>query len=354
MSPTLELHEIEPAELRQLERLGDGERPVLSVYFSLDLPEVPTERNREAELDSRLTETEERLAAEAHDGELGALRECVARVRAELPGAIDEAAPPRGIAFFCEAGGEMRAYALRRHPEFAVAGGFRAGPALEPLIEAMPGPTWGVAALSRKHGRVFRGTDTGLAEIGQVDDDVHRRHSQGGWSQARYQRGIEKETRDHVERVADLLFSLYERRPFERLALLAPPELLPVAEQALHPYLRERLGAQVAVDIDQAGADEVLAHLTEPIEEWRTRRVREALERLAQLLGEGDGAVAGAEGVRSALGQKRVEALLIGKGSRDEETEGAVEAAISQAAAVIVVGDDSLDPYGGVAAILRY
>jgi len=354
MTPTVKLNEIEPAELRELERLGGGERPVLSLYFNLDLPEVPTEHNRVAELESRLTEAEERLATEAHDGELGALRECVARVRAELSTAVEEEAPPHGLAFFCADGGEMRAYALRRRPEFAVAGAFRDGAALEPLIEAMPGPSWGVAALSRKHGRVFRGTDTGLAEIGEVDDDVHRRHSQGGWSQARYQRGIEKETKDHVGRVAHLLFSMYERRPFERVALLAPPELLPVAEQSLHPYLRERLGARLAVDVDQAGAEQVLEHLAEAMEEWRGKRVRAARELLEQRLGEGDGAVAGAEGVRSALGQKRVETLLIDKGSRDEESERAVEEAVGQAAEVIVVEDGSLDPYGGVAALLRY
>jgi peptide chain release factor subunit 1 len=354
MSPTAKLHEIEPAELRELERLGAAGRPVLSVYLSLDLPEVPTERNRAAELESRLTEAEERLAAEANDGELGTMRECVARVRDELPAALEAEDGADGLAFFCADGGELRAFALRRRPEFAVAGAFRVGPALEPLLEAMPGPSWGVAVLSRKHGRVLRGTDTGLAEIGEVDDDVHRRHSQGGWSQARYQRGVEKETKDHVERVAALLFSLFEHRPFERLALLAPPELLPVAEQALHPYLRERLGATLATDVERADADQVLELLAEPMAQWRQGRVRAALELLEQRLGEGDGAVAGPEGVRSALGQKRVETLLIEHGSRDEAGERAIAEALGQAATVIVVEDDSLAPYGGIAALLRY
>jgi peptide chain release factor subunit 1 len=354
MSPTVQLREIDQDELRRLDRLGGGGRRVLSVFLSLELPQMPTEQTRAAELESRLREAEERLAGEV--GEVGsdALGDCVARVRGELGAALGGGKAPHGVAFFCEEGGEPIAYALRREPGFAVAAAFRPGPALEPLVEAMPGPGWGVAMASRKHGRVFRGSEAGLSEVGEIDDDVHRRHSQGGWSQARYQRGIEKETRDHVERVAALLFELHERRPFERIALLAPAELLPVVEEALHPYLRERLGARVAIDIDQAGADEVLAYLAEPMAEWRRGAEREALEQLEQRLGEGDGAVAGPEGVRSALEQKRVGALLVGRGHREERAEGAVEAAVAQAAEVIVVEDDALEPYGGIAALLRY
>jgi peptide chain release factor subunit 1 len=155
----------------------------------------------------------------------------------EAPAILEEAIvgepEVHGVAYFCEEGGELRAYALRRRPRFDVAATFRHGPALEPLIEAMPGPVWAVAVVSRKHGRVIRGTDTGLVEVGDVNDDVHRRHSQGGWSQARYQRGIEKETGDHVRRVCDLLFALHERRPFDHLAIVGPPEMLPVVESSI-------------------------------------------------------------------------------------------------------------------------
>ena len=37
-----------------------------------------------------------------------------------------------------------------------------------------------------------------VREVASIVDDVHRWHDQGGWSQARYQRGIDKEVADHL------------------------------------------------------------------------------------------------------------------------------------------------------------
>lgn len=351
----MDLREIDPEELRLLDRMGGDGGWVLSVFLRLDLPEVPSARVRGVELDSRLAEAERKLRKEAvEESTVAALESCLQRVRGQLDDAVVGDDNVHGVAYFCEEGGELRAYALRRQPDFDIAASLRHGPALEPLIEAMPGPIWAVALVSKKRGRVFRGSDTGLVEVGDVDDDVHRWHSQGGWSQARYQRGIEKETRDHVRHVCDLLFALHKRRPFERVAVLGPPEMWPVVESNLHPYLRERLGGHLAIDVENASADEVLDRIRGLMAEQHGDRQRSAIDRLEQGLGTGKGAVAGPDDVLAAIEDRRVETLLVGDGSRDEQVERAIEGAVAQSAEILVVEGDALDQCGHIAALLRY
>ncbi|MBK5221096.1 MAG: hypothetical protein JJE35_15155 [Thermoleophilia bacterium] len=351
----MKLLEIEDGTLRMLDRLGDGGGWVLSVFLRLDLPEVPTRRTRGVELDSRLTEAERKLREEVGDGPgRSTLDSCLERIRDGLESVGVDDGSIHGIAFFCDEAGEPCAYALRRQPDFDVAASFRHGPALEPLIEAMPGSIWGVALVSRKHGRVFRGSEAGLVEVGEVDDDVHRWHSQGGWSQGRYQRGIEKETKDHVRRVCDLLLALHKRQAFDRVLILGPPEMWPVVEANLHPYLRERLGGHLSIDVEHASAGEVLERVRGLMAEQRQNREREMIDRLEQGLGEGKGAVTGVDDVLAAIEDRRVETLLVHSGARDEQVEQAVEGAVGQSAEVLVVEGDALDSHGRVAALLRY
>jgi peptide chain release factor subunit 1 len=351
----VELRQVDRDALRRLGRMGGEGRHVLSVFLSPELPLVPRARVRGAVLDSELNEVGHRLRQEVGEGPARkALDSCLARVGERLENAVVTDREARAVAVFCEEPGEIEAFGLSRAPDFAVAGAFRERAAIEPLVEALPGPAWGVALVSRKHGRIFRGTEAGLAELSDVDDEVHRRHAQGGWSQARYQRGVEKETKDHVEHVCERLFALHRRRPFDRLALGGPAEILPLVEAKLHPYLRERLAGHVAVDVERAGAEEVLEQMRGLIVAERRRRESEAIARLEEGLGTGDGAVAGLADVLAALGDRRVGTLLVHSGPLDEGVERAVEAAVAQSAEVLVVGDGVLDRFGEIAALLRY
>jgi peptide chain release factor subunit 1 len=346
----IELREVNQEELREL--AGHGEGRVLSVFLRLDLPQTPSGRVRETELESRLTEAERKLHAELGDG--ADVDSLVGRVRKALDGVSLEDPTIHGLAVICPEQGEPIAYALRRQPPFDVALSFRDGPALEPLVEALPGLAWGIALVNRHHGRVFRGSELGLAEVADVEDDVHRWHSQGGWSQARFQRGIEKETKDHVRHVCERLFAMHQRRPFDRVAVLAPPELWPLVEEGLHPYLHERLAGHVAVDVEEAGAEEVLSRTADLMAGEREKRVRQALARLQQDLGTHERAAAGFEQVQQAIGEGRVELLLVEEGETEEPVERAVEGALAQAAEVLVVEPGALEGAQRIAALLRY
>lgn len=352
----MEPREVNREELRRLARMGGDGRRVLSVYLSIDPPHGPGLQLRRTELGSRLTEAERELRQHGVDGTQAeeALGSCLHRVRREL----EDAPPPdhavHAVAVFCEDAGELRAYWLRRPLDFGVAAAFREGPAVEPLVEALPGPRWAVALVSRRHGRIFAGTEVGLAEVSDVDDEVHRWHAQGGWSQARFQRGIEKEEKDHVTRVCDRLFALHRSRPIDRLVVGGPAELWPLVDAKLHPYLRERLAGHAEVDVEHSSAEQVLEHVHAVMAEERARREDEAIDRVMAGLGTGNKSVAGPDDVLAALDDRRVATLLISKGAPDDRFEQAVEAAQAQAAEIVVIESEALDSLGKIAALLRY
>ena len=89
---------------------------------------------------------------------------------------------------------------------------------------------------------------------------------------------------------------------------------------------------------------------------WRrsARREREAIERLREGLGTGDQAVAGLTEVLSALDDRRVATLLVKAGPFDQQLERAVEAAVAQSAEILAIENNALEPFGDIAALLRY
>jgi peptide chain release factor subunit 1 len=352
----MELREVNQEELRRLAQMGGTGRWVLSVYLSVDPPHASGAHLRRIELGSRLTEAERQLRRHGIDGPqaeeaLGACRDrvCEGFENAPLP---DHAV--QAVAVFCENSGELRAYWLRRPLDFAVAAAFRDRAAVEPLVEALPGPRWAVVLVSRKHGRIFAGTEVALVEVSDVDDEVHRRHAQGGWSQARFQRGIEKEEKDHVEHVCERLFALHRSRPIDRLVVGGPAEIWPLVDAKLHPYLRERLAGHAEIDVEHSSAEQVLKQVSAVMAGEHARREREAIGHVMEGLGTGNKSVAGPDEVLAALDDRRVATLLVSKGSTEDRFEQAVEDALAQSAEIVVVESEALDSLGKIAALLRY
>jgi peptide chain release factor subunit 1 len=352
----MELREANQEEMRRVAELGGPGRSVLSVYLALDPTQAPSAELRRSELGSRLDEAERRLREHGGDGPQAgeALGTCLGQVRREL----EDVPPPghdvRAVAVFCDDAGELRAYWLRREPASAIVAAFGGRPAIEPLIEALPGLRWAVALVSRTHGRIFTGSELGLAEVSDVEDEVHRWHAQGGWSQSRYQRGIEKEEKDHVARVCDRLLALHQRRPIDGLIVGGPTEIWPLVDAKLHPYLRERLAGHAEVDVRNPSADQVLEQVKAVMEEERARREREAVAMVVEGLGTGSKSVAGSDDVLAALDQMRVDTLLISRSAPDGRFERAVDAAQRQSAEILIVEGEGLDALGNVAALLRY
>ncbi len=351
----MQLNDLDHDRLRQLAALRPGDAKVLSVYLDLDPATFPTQAARARQIGSLLDEADRRtrdggLARDAHL----ALRADVRRVRDYLRGDGFSAKGAHAIAIFaCSPADLFEALRLPDAVEPAVV--VNDAPWLDPLVGQRRRQRC-LALVSRRTLRVLLDGPAGeLREVADVTDDVHGRHDQGGWSQARYARSIEEEVRAHLEHAAATLFELHRRAPFGLLAVGATTELWPDVARALHPYLRERTVGRFDVDVEHARPDEALAAAQPLFDAAGRRHADRLLERVQAGVGGGELAVAGFEAVRDALAQRRVEALLYDEGLADPALEGSIAEALLQSADVLALRErPELGPLGGIAAVLRF
>ena len=374
---------IDRGRLRRLADVRPERGRVLSVFLNLDPSQFATAPARASAITSVVDDAQrkvkdcEGLDHDEHEW----LRADVERVRDALQADSVAEDAARGVAVFAsEPVGLLEVIPLRRPVDSLVVVDRR--PCVEPLLAQADGERWVAALVNRRAGRIFQGSGDALEETDRVQDDVHSQHDQGGWSQLRYERSVEKDKDDHLDHVAQVLFDLYKRHGVDHLLLGSPPELRNEVEAHLHAYLRERIAGRVQLDVENSSVEDVRAAVAREREAFETRREREALDRLAEGVGRGARGAAGLSQVLSALNEARVEALLIAggfsaRGRRDPETgllysEGdapagrrleelddvvapAIEKALEQSAEVLrVTRHEDLGPLGGIGALLRY
>jgi peptide chain release factor subunit 1 len=366
--------------LRKLAELRLDRPVVLSLYLDLDPTEFATPPARATAVRSLLDEAEREVNERStlpHDDRM-ALEAALERARAFLERELPTDAAHAVAVFASEPIGLFEAVKLPRSVPSRVAIG--RSPLVGPMARLERRERWCVALVSRRDARIFRGSPDGLREIGQIHDTVFGQHDQGGWSQARYQRGIEKEKDDHLKHTAEALMRHFKRRPFQRLITGGPREVVADFETKLHGYLRERLAGRIEVDVDSATPEQVLQAARPRFEELERERESEALERL------GERGAWGVGEVLRALNERRVEVLLLDEqfsapgrqcpqcgwlGPSDAQrcpvdgselihledlTDAAIELTLQQSASMLAVRHDrdALNAHGGIAAVLRF
>jgi hypothetical protein len=369
--------------LRRLAEVRPPRGRVLSVFVNLDPTELPTPPARATAISSILTEAAHRVEkVEAPHAEREELKHDLHQVEEVLRDGSLASDGTHGVALYvCRAANLLELIRLP-HPVRSQVVVDRA-PFVEPLVREADEELWSVLLANRRVARIFAGVPERLEETDRIVDNVRQQHDQGGWSQANYQRSVEKDKDDHVIHTVEVLFEAHKAHPIDRLLLGSPPELLSTYEHRLHPYLRERLVGRLHLDVEQANLEEVRRQTVEAATEWTRRCEREELDRLAEGVGRGERGAAGLAAVLDALNTARVELLLVQPGLREpgfrdpehdllfateaaapdaralEPVEDVVEAAlakaIEQAAGVRVVRyHDDLGPLGGIGAVLRF
>ena len=366
--------------LERLSGLHVHGHPVLSAYLDLDPSRFPTPAARHAQLGSLLADAQH----DAAEHELGGVQQDVDHIQAMLHSDPTIVRGARALAIFsCAQAGILDAVSLPSPVEpMAVVDTI---PWLEPLAGIAAPGAWGVAVVSRRGGRLLRGGRSGLAQFAAIDDQLHRRHAQGGWSQARFQRGIEQEVAWHVRGVADRLLRAHRHRPFEHLVIIASDELRPVIQHSLHDELTNVLAGTVDADLEHASVEQIVRAVVPVIEETERDRERALVAVVEQGLGTGGAAAAGLDEVLSMLEQQRVDTLLIAEHStlaaglcpkcgrlsaaddgrcpvdgatlsEVDAVEHAVERTAGQSAQVLVVRHEAgwLGEHGQIAAVLRW
>jgi peptide subunit release factor 1 (eRF1) len=368
----MQTNQLSPDTLRRLAELRPDDGKVVSIYLNLDPTEFASGAARATAINSLMDE-----ASRAAREEEPAVREDVERVRDAFKNLDFQGA--HGVAVFASGTEDLlELIKLPRTVENAVV--IDESPYVEPLVEVQTEARYGVVLVNRQTARIFRGSRDRLDEIARVDDEVHRRHDQGGWSQARYQRSVDKEATDHLKNAADELLRRHKRRPFEALFVGAPEAVFNEFCERLHPYLKDRVAGRIDVDVEHTSADEVQSAAAPTIESHEHKLEKEALDRL-----HGGRGATGLEDTLAALNEQRVEVLLLQDNfdaagvccpqcgwlgpsnvdacpadgtetvGREDITDLAVRRAITQSAQVVRISDDErLEEMGSIAAVLRF
>ena len=241
----MQANDITRDRLRGLAEARVGDVKVLSLFVNLDPREFATPAARSTEVRSILDragrlvrEESERLTHEQKES----LRSDLERVASELGnGAGTKGA--HGLAIFsASAAGLFEVLRLAEPIDHDPV--ISDTPYVAPLSLIGPPGYWCVVLVNRRTARLFCGSSDALDEIALIDDGVRNRHDQGGWSQANYQRSVDKDVQDHLKHTAEVVFDRMKRKLPEGLLVGGPAETLADFEGVLHPYLRERLAGR--------------------------------------------------------------------------------------------------------------
>ena len=266
-----------------------------------------------------------------------------------------------GVAVFaCGAAGVFEAVELSAPVETELVVG--RGPHLYPLARLLDqGRRYAVAVTDTHQARIFVVALGGIRERKTVENAKLSRSAAGGWSQARYQRHIDKFHREHAKELVETLDSIVREEGIERVLLAGDEVAIPLVREALPKMLAERVVEIGGLDLTSSEAE----ILTQTLEVERREDARDDAERVARVLDAyraGGLGMIGVAGVKAALDNGQVhELILVADPARLEGADGtaiadALVAKARQTGARVTFVEDAalLAEAGGVGALLRF
>ncbi len=264
---------------------------------------------------------------------------------------------------------------------------------------------YGVLVVDRQRARILVFEAGELRDRSVVFDELPRHDDDGGeWDRDHVRDHADAMAQQHVRRAAQAAFVLHQQRPLDHVILAGPDTTVREVERELHSYLRERVASRLRM-AGTAGNDDIraaAARIEADLERQRTdalvSRLRDAIGLSgAGLIGlpapapggaplgaSGGAGVAGLYAVLRALGEHRVDTLVVSDGFEapgwrcpaceapaavgavcptcrttmqrvDDVVEEAIGTALGQSCRVAVcTANADLDVLGRIGALLRF
>jgi peptide chain release factor subunit 1 len=372
-------------ELRELAAFRAGKGCAVSLYVDLDPSDVPTPPDVQTKVNSVLQTAERQLEerkAQLTRDQREALKQDLQRIADWFDDGFDRQGA-RAVAVFAD--GLDNFWATLALPE-AAGDEARIGTELylAPLARLGDRGSALVAFVGRERGQVWRLRNGVLVEVADQTVEMQGQHSQGGWSQARYERGIENAVGQHLRDVAAELDQCVRKLRGTRVVLIGAEDIRSEFEALLSNEVQSCIAGWASVEA-HADGPQVLEAARPVLDEWWAGREDELLARWQEEAGKNGRAASGWESTLEAASDGRVDLLLVQDGvdrpayqcpqcgraqMRDgscpldgttmEAKEGGLDLALHQTLAhggtVHVIRGDrrDLEPVGGVAALLRF
>ena len=269
-------------------------------------------------------------------------------------------------------------------------------PHLYPLARlAAQFPRYAVVLADTQRTRILVMADGGVAEDTAIDGVKTRRTSQGGWSQARYQRHIENYHLLHIKEVVAALEKVVANEGIDRIVIAGDVVVLPLLREQMSKPLAEKVVDELSLS-SEAPQDAVIKATLESLRKVDAESDRDKVDAAVGAYRAGGLGVVGPDATLLALTNGQVDELLLtaslanlkdlqasraaamaiandagiaepavepsaaGEPARAEMgtvrlADELVTKAHQTAARVSFIEDPALlEPYGGVAATLRY
>jgi peptide chain release factor subunit 1 len=300
--------------LRDLATFRSEAGCAISLYLDLDPGVSPTPAAIDSRINAHLDEVEKSAGREglSHEQKEG-LRADVERLKTFFESEFSREGAHGFAVFAAGVDGVWQPLPLsERVPDVVKVGKtFHLAP-LVPLVSRGEGVL--VAYVGRERGDVYRLSDGRLEEVHEQFDEQPGRHDQGGWSQARFQRHIEKLVEDHLRGVAGELERQVRRRRGSGIVIVSSEE----TRSALEGTLSNEVGGAVigwTTAEAHAGPSELLEAVRPLVDEWHAREESAAAERWQEEAGRNGRAAAGWEKTLEAASDGRVELLIVQEGA---------------------------------------
>jgi peptide chain release factor subunit 1 len=370
------------SQLRQLASFRAEKGCATSLYLNLDPSEVPTAGDAQTRMNALLSSAEKIDRKDLTHEQRGALKADFERIARWFDDDFDRDGA-QAVAVF--AAGLDNFWSTLALPEpapdrYKVGHDFFLAP-LVPVVARSDGTI--VAVVGREQGQLYRLQAGRLSEIEGHFDETPGQHDQGGWSQARYQRHIEKLVHEHLKGVAEVLDRSRRSLQVPKIVLVCAEEMRSEFTDELSADVREAVVGWAPAEA-HAGPTELLEAVMPVLEDAEARKEAEVLARWREEAGRNARAASGWEATLEAASDGRVEVLLFQDGvdhvafrcpacgraavsggscpldgTRLEETDAGLDLAVHQTlahggAVWAIRHQQDLAPVEGVAALLRF
>ncbi len=299
--------------LRELASFRAEKGCAISLYLNLDPSVVPTAGDAQSRMNALLNEAQKPDRKDLTHEQRAALRVDFERIGRWFDDEFERDGT-RGLAIFAASFDNFWSTLPLPEPvpdRVNVGRDFHLAP-LVPAVARADGTI--VAVVGREQGQLYRLRAGRLEEIADHFDEQPGQHDQGGWSQARYQRHIEKLVQDHLKGVAEELDRSRRRMHSPKVILVCSEEMRSEFTEELPASAREALVGWTQAR-SNANPTELLQAVTPVLEKVHAKDEAEAIARWREEAGRNGRAAAGWEATLEAASDGRVELLLFQEGS---------------------------------------
>jgi peptide chain release factor subunit 1 len=303
--------------LRELASFRAERGCAISLYLNLDPRLAPTAGDVDTRFNALLNagEKTQHRAELTHDQRQG-LREDFARIRRYFDADFNRDGA-RGLVVFADKPDNFwrRVELIEPVPDVVKAGReFYVAP-LVPLVGRGDGAI--VAVVGREQGRVYSLRGGRLEEMVDRTEDQPGRHDQGGWSQANYQRHIEKLVQEHLKGVAGELDRRARRFGRPKIVLVSSGETRAEFTEELSHETRSAIVGATQAEAHATPAE--LLEVVRPIlDKAHVEDEADAVARWREEAGRNGRAAAGWGQTLEAASDGRVELLLFQEGANHQ------------------------------------